>query len=102
VGAHRARAQLAIMAAVVLPNATANAQDWHAVSANLGVAFPADTTSLETTFRFTCSTYYSGRCLDVAFGFDWGHGVYDLIDVDLGYSPAVRSSTAPPWPFALA
>jgi len=90
VGAHRARARLVIMAAVVLPNAAANAQNWHAASVNLGVAFPADTTSLETTMRFTCSPYYSGTCFDVAAGFDWGHGVYDLIDADLGYSLAVE------------
>jgi hypothetical protein len=90
VGAHRGKVRLIIVAAVILPNAAANAQNWHAVSANLGVAFPADTTSLETTFRFTCSTYYSGTCFDAAFGFDWRHDVYDLIDADLGYSLAVK------------
>lgn len=89
-GAHRARARLVIMAAVVLPNAAATAQNWHAGSVNLGVAFPVDTTSLETSFRLTCSTYYSGTCFDVTAGFDWGHGVYDLIDADLGYSLAVE------------
>ena len=78
------------MAAIVLPNAAANAQNWHAASVDLGVAFPADTTSLETTLRFSCSTYYSGTCFDVAAGFDWGHGVYDLIDADLGLSLAVE------------
>ena len=84
------------MAAVVLPNAAANAQNWHAGAASIGVAFPADTTSLETIARGTCSTYYTGTCLDVAVGFDWGHGVYDLIDADLGYSLAVahRASLA--------
>jgi len=78
------------MAAVVLANAAANAQNWHAGAVSLGVAFPADTTSLETSLHLTCSTYYSGTCFDVAAGFDWGHGVYDLIDADLGYSLAVE------------
>ncbi len=96
-GAHRARARLVIMAAVVLPNAAANAQNWHAASVNLGVAFPVDTIALETTGRFTCSTYYSGTCFDVSVGFDWGGaGVYDVNDADLGYSLAVghRASVA--------
>ncbi len=89
-GTHRARARLVIMTALVLPNAAASAQNWQAVSVNLGVAFPVDTIALETTLRFTCSMYYSGTCFDVAGGFDWGHGVYDLIDADLGYSLAVK------------
>jgi len=89
----RARARLVIIAAVVLPNAAAKAQNWHAGSVNLGVAFPVDTIALETTARFTCSTYYSGTCFDVTVGFDWGRpytAVYDLIDADLGYSLAVE------------
>ena len=81
------------MAAVALPNAAANAQNWHSASLNLGVAFPVDTIALETTGRVTCSTYYSGTCFDVTFGFDWGRphtAVYDVIDADLGYSLAVE------------
>jgi len=81
---------LVIIAAIVLPNAAANAQNGHGASVGLGVAFPADTTSLETSAHLTCSTYYTGTCFDVAIGFDWGHGVYDLIDADLGYSLAVK------------
>jgi len=87
------RTFLIIIAAVVLPNAAANAQNWHAGSVNLGVAFPVDTIALETTLRSTCSTYYSGACFDVAVGFDWGRpytAVYDIIDADLGYSLAVE------------
>ncbi|SRR5205823_2696885 len=95
----RATARLVVIAAVVLPNAAANAQHWHASSVNLGVAFPVDTVALETTARYTCSTYYSGTCLDVTIGFDWGRpytAVYDINDVDLAYSLAVahRASLA--------
>ena len=59
--------------------------------ANLGVAFPKDTITLETTFRLASSIRHTGACLDGALGFDWGRpftAVYDLADLDIGLAVA--------------
>ena len=79
---------LAILALSIEP---APAQWSPALSFNVRAAFPTGTGAVETTGRLSCSTGQDGVCLDGTIGFDWGGpstGVYDLTDLDVGYSAA--------------